>query len=241
VTTWSRGRFYQDQGGMFGNLLRAVGQLNDPAIHRVIALSIGATLALFLILLGLSGWLITHTALFQTGWLEGVADVASGLLALLLTWTLFPAVVVAVSSLMLEGVARSVEKRWYPQLGPARPQPLWEGIWNSIKFLGVVLLLNLLALPIYFVPVLGQLTYYSLNGYLLGREYYELVALRRLDGPRMRYLRSEGRLGLFVVGAIIAFISVVPFVNLLVPIVATAFMLHQFEAMRQTLPPKVAA
>jgi len=222
---------------MIGHLFRAVGQLSDPQVGGVVLRSVLGTIGLFLALLGTAGWVLTHTALFEIGWLEGVADVATGLMAFLIAWLMFPAVMVAISSLMLERVVRAVERRWYPGLPPAREQSFTEGLINSLKFLGLVVAMNLIALPLYFIPVVGQITYYSLNGYLVGREYYELVALRRLDPQRMRYLRSEASLGLFLAGVIIAFISVLPIVNLLVPVVAAAFMVHVFEDMRRGLPP----
>ncbi|MFM2044063.1 MAG: hypothetical protein RLY86_2639 [Pseudomonadota bacterium] len=222
---------------MLKHLIRAAEQLSDPAVAGTVLRSVLMTIGLFLALLAGCFWLIGATDLFQIGWMEWVADIAGGLLAMALAWVMFPAVVLTISSLLLERVVTAVERRWYPGLGPARPQPVVEGILNAAKFFATVVLLNLIALPLYFFPILGQAAFYSVNGYLIGREYYELVAARRLDPDRMRYLRSEASLRLFVVGAIIAFLSTLPFVNLLVPIVAAAFMVHVFEEMRQGLPP----
>ncbi|WP_404813466.1 EI24 domain-containing protein [Indioceanicola profundi] len=203
--------------------------------------SILSALFLFLVLLAACAWLISHTAIFETSWMEWAADILGGLAAVALAWVMFPAVVLTISSFMLDGVVHAVERRWYPGLGPARDQTTLEALWNAAKFFLLVLVLNLLVLPLYLIPVAGQLAYYSVNGYLLGREYYELVAARRLDPDRMRYLRSEGSLGLFVAGVIIAFLSTLPIVNLLIPVVAAAFMVHIFEDMRRGLPPPGAA
>ncbi len=226
---------------MIRHFLRALGQLPDPDFARVLLTSVVATLTLFLILAAGVWFTLYQTALFTVGWLDATVDVLGGLAVLVIVWLLFPAVVVAVSSLMLERVVRAVERRHYPGLGPAREQSFLEGLWNSLKFLGVVIALNLIVLPLYLIPVVNLLLFYSLNGYLLGREYYELVSLRRLNPERMRYLRSEEGLRLFLAGVIIAFLSVVPIVNLLVPVIATAFMVHVFENMRQGLPPGTPA
>lgn len=226
---------------MFRHFLRAVGQLTDPAIAGVLLTSILATLALFVLLTAGVWFTLSQTALFTIGWLETAVDFLGGFAVLVIVWLLFPAMVVAVSSIMLERVVRAVERRHYPHLGPARKQSLPEGLWNSLKFLAVVILLNLIVLPLYLIPVINLMVFYTLNGYLLGREYYELVSLRRLSPDRMRYLRSEEGLRLFSAGVIIAFLSVVPFVNLLVPVIATAFMVHVFENMRQGLPPGTTA
>lgn len=226
---------------MFRAFARALSQLSDPAFARVILLSVVATLVLFGLLLTAVSWTLYETDLFAIPWLDTTVDVLGSLAVLAIAWLLFPAVVITVSSLMLESVVRAVERRHYPGLGPAREQPVIEGIANSAKFLGIVIILNVLVLPLYFIPLLNLVTYYCLNGYLLGREYYELVSLRRLDPQRMRYLRSEESMGLFLAGVIIAFLSVVPIVNLLVPVIATAFMVHVFEDMRRRLPQPGAA
>ena len=97
--------------------------------------------------------------------------------------------------------------------------------------------LNLLALPLYllllFVPPFNLFVFYLLNGYLLGREYFELVAARRLDTAGVRRLRRAYRGRLLLAGAVIAFLLTVPIVNLVTPIIATGFMLHVFEGLRR--------
>lgn len=221
---------------MIDALLKAVSQLTDSAFTRVVVLSVLLTILVFAALWAGFGYLATHTALFETPWLEWGTDLLGGALVIGLTWLAFPAVVVTSSSLMLDSIVEAVERRWYPHLPSGRPQTLVEGLWSSAKFLGLVLLLNLLALPFLFLGPLYPLIYYGLNGYLLGREYYELVAVRRLDAGRMKYLRKSESVRLFVVGVIIAFISSIPVVNLLAPVVATAFMVHVFERLRQGLP-----
>jgi uncharacterized protein involved in cysteine biosynthesis len=78
--------------------------------------------------------------------------------------------------------------------------------------------------------------FYALNGYLLGREYFELVALRHLPAPAAAQLRRRHRVKLFWGGVTIAFLSSLPVVNLLVPVIATAFMVHVFEQLSKGMP-----
>ena len=96
--------------------------------------------------------------------------------------------------------------------------------------------LNLLALPLLavlvFIPPLNLVVFYGLNGYLLGREYYELVALRRMDLRQAGALRHRYAVPIFLAGVLITFFSTVPFLNLLTPVLATAFMVHRVESMR---------
>lgn len=226
---------------MLIHLSRAFAQLPDRPFRRVVAVSLVGSVLLFAALLTGIGYLLTHTALFQVGWLDTVVDVLGGLGALVLTWILFPAAIIALSGLMLDSVAAAVDRRYYPRLPPGREQTVLEGVLSSLKFLALVVLLNLAILPFLLLGPLYPIIYYTVNGYLVGREYYELVSYRRVDKDAARYLRSSNSLRLFVAGVTIVFLSTIPFVNLLAPVVATAFMVHLFEQLRRDLPPPRAA
>jgi uncharacterized protein involved in cysteine biosynthesis len=145
---------------------------------------------------------------------------------LVLTWLLFPAVVTLVISLFIDRIITAVETRYYPHLPALRPLSLWRSIAAALKFTSVMVLLNLLALPLYLVPVLNLIVFYGVNGYLLGREYFEMVALRRLDPRRAQRVRQSQRLRLFTAGLMIAGLLTIPVVNLVAPLLAAAFMVH---------------
>ena len=140
-------------------------------------------------------------------------------------------------TLMLDDIAQAVERRHYPERAAAREQPIGEAVMAALAFAAVMLLLNLLALPFYllllFVPPLNLFVFYLLNGYLLGREYFELVAARRFDAAGVRRLRRKYRGRVMLAGVVIAFLLTVPIVNLVTPVVATGFMLHVFERLRR--------
>jgi uncharacterized protein involved in cysteine biosynthesis len=76
------------------------------------------------------------------------------------------------------------------------------------------------------------LVFFTLNGYLLGREYFELVAQRRMTAEEAKALRRTRRVRVFLAGVVVAFLLTIPLVNLITPIIATAFMLHIYEGMR---------
>jgi CysZ protein len=90
----------------------------------------------------------------------------------------------------------------------------------------VLILVNLIALPFYLLPGINLALFWIVNGYLLGREYFELVALRHLDVAAARALRRRHALRIFIAGIVIAAFATVPFLNLLSPLFATAFMVH---------------
>lgn len=223
---------------MIGPYLKAIAQALDPRFRKVLVRSLGAALATFLVLWGLIWLLVARTRIFESGWLEGIADTFGGLFAVVLTWLLFPAVVSLVMSLFIDEVADAVEARHYPGLGPARKQTLGEILWTSARFTAVLILVNLLALPIYLVPVVNVAVFYVINAALLGREYYELVAYRRLPVREADALRRRNHLGLFLAGGAAVFLFTLPVVNLAAPILATAAMVHVFHRLQgQGTPP----
>ena len=215
---------------------RALAQLGDPAFRRPIALSLTLAALVFAALWLTMWFVLTRTALSELGWIETTLDVLGGLAAIALTFVLFPGVVAAILALFAERIIAAVEQKHYPSLPPPRSVPAVEQVALALRFLAIVVALNLAALPLYFIPVLNALVFYGLNGYLLGREYYEMVAPRRLaSGPR-RELWRRRRVGFVLAGAVIAFISTLPIVNLLAPVLAAAAMTHLVESYRHAVP-----
>jgi uncharacterized protein involved in cysteine biosynthesis len=116
-----------------------------------------------------------------------------------------------------------------------------EMAMTSLRLMLLTLALNLLALPIYvLVPGINVFVFFGLNGYLFGREYFEVVALRRLDGDAAKAMRRRFGGRVFLGGVIITGLFALPFVNLAAPVIATAFMVHLFEGLLR-LAPSVAA
>jgi len=186
-----------------------------------------------LILLAILVWfLLSQLELLPWQWAQWVLDILAGFGLLFLVWLLFPAALSATISLFLDSIAGQVERVYYPGLPPPRRQAIHESLWNGLRLALIAIGLNILALPIYFIPVLNFFVFYILNGYLLGREYFEAVALRRLSAGEVGELwrREKGRL--IVAGVVITLMLTIPFLNLVAPVVATAFMLHLFESMR---------
>jgi uncharacterized protein involved in cysteine biosynthesis len=234
---------------MLSALFKAVAQLSDPRVRRVlgraILLASVVFIALWLIAWAGVSWFGGYVYEWLTildigsfwataiGWLLSAAAVVSVLLA---SFLLFPAVVIVALSFLLETVAGAVESRHYPNLPPSREQSMAEGVGEAVRLATVSVMLNLLALPLYFLlsffPPLNLFVFYGLNGYLLSREYFELVAVRRLSPAQVRQLRRAHQGYLLVAGVLVAFLLTVPIINLVTPIVAVCFMVHVFEGLR---------
>lgn len=221
---------------MLSAFTKGLQQLDDRAVRRVLWLGIGAAILVLVALWAAVGYALTHFTWFETGWLNTVIDILGGLATLVLTWVLFPVVISTVISLWLEEVADAVEARHYPTLPKTRGQSLGQATLIALRFLAVAVGLNLLILPLIVLPPVFPFVFYSVNGYLLGREYFELVALRRVGFEEARALRKANQGRLFVAGVAVAFLLTVPLVNLLAPLVATAAMVHLFQTWRGGAP-----
>lgn len=217
---------------MLASYIKALDQISDPAIQRVLWIAIAIAVAIFAVLWTIIDFVLANTALFESGWLEWMTDALGYVATLVLAWFLFPGVVSAAVGVFLEAVARAVEARHYAHLTPPPGLPLGRSMLAALRFLAVLIAVNLMLLPFLLIAPVFPFVFYAANGYLLGREYFELVALRRLGPEEARALRKANRGRLFAFGAVTAFLLTVPVVNLLTPVVACAAMVHLFEAWR---------
>ena len=72
----------------------------------------------------------------------------------------------------------------YPALPPAKALGIGRQVGDALRFLALVVLVNLAGLAVYFaLPPLAPFAFWAVNGFLLGREYFQLVALRRVGRP----------------------------------------------------------
>jgi CysZ protein len=226
---------------MLTALCRALCALSTPPLRRIVALSLALAVMTFALLWLAVAGVLYNTRFFDWRLLNWLADLMGGLAVLGLSWLLFPAVVTLIMSLFLERIAAAVEALDYPGRGPPRRQPIRETVRAMLRLTTLTLVLNLLALPAYLLlPGINLFLFLALNGYLLGREYFEVVALRRLDAAATRVARNRFGLRVFLGGVVIAGLFAVPLVNLVAPVIATAFMLHVFEALPRVEPHPLA-
>ena len=222
---------------MLAALIRAVEDVFTPPLRRVVALSLALAVASFAGLWIGIAILVHDTALF--GWwpLDWLIDLFGALAILLLSWLLFPAVVTIVAGFFLDRVAAAVEARDYSGLDPPRGAPLSAIIMATFRLMLLTVILNLLALPLYLLlPGINFFVFLGLNGYLFGRTYFEVVALRRLDRGTAKAVRQRFAGRVFIGGLVITGLFSLPLVNLVAPVIATAFMVHVFESLRRIEP-----
>jgi CysZ protein len=217
---------------MLKALSKGASQLNDTATRKILWLSIGVTVLVFIGLWTGISFILAQTSFFQWGWLEAITDVLGGLATVVITWFMFPGVVSAIISLFMDQIANCVEARHYPDLPKAGGPPLLDNIISSIKFLSIYVIINLCLLPFLFLGPLYLPIFYIANGYLISREYFELAAHRHLSTPAARSLRKANKWQLLSLGIAITFLLTVPIINLIIPVVAVGATIHLSQAWR---------
>jgi CysZ protein len=229
------------RGMIFTALAKAIGQIGDRAFLGVLLRALGLTILLlagvvWLLAAGM-GWLLpdslTLPLIGEITWVDDAAAGVGVVAGLVLSVVAMVPVASLFVGLFLDEVAGAVEARHYPHLPRIGGAPFWAGLRDALRFLGVVVVANLLALILYviFVP-LAPLIFWSLNGFLLGREYFQLVALRRVPEAEARRLRRRHGLTIFLAGLMMAVPLTVPVLGLIVPILGVAVFTHLFHGLR---------
>jgi uncharacterized protein involved in cysteine biosynthesis len=221
---------------MLSSFAKAIGQLSDRTFRRVLLLGVAATGGLYLLLYVVVGWGLTQVKVFDLGWANALLDILGTLAVLATTLLIFPGVATLVLSFLLEDIALAVEAKYYPGLPPPRKQGVIEVSWGALRFAAVTVLVNILALPVTIALALAGIGigfYIMINGYLLAREYFELVAWRRMPLAEVDALRRAHAGRLWLMGMVVTFLSTIPVINLTAPLIGTAAMLHEFEAFRR--------
>ena len=226
---------------ILSDFMKAVGQLSDPRFRRVFLLGIGLTVAL--LFAGYAGllWLvqaltdkpITLPIVGEVTWLGDLLSWGSLFFMIVLSAFIMVPVASAITSLFLEDVAAAVEARHYPQMPPAASVGFGDGVRDTVNFLGVLIGANLAALVLYvFLPIAAPVIFYGLNGFLLGREYFQIAAMRREGREGAKRLRQKHIGQIWIAGVLMALPLTVPLVNLLVPILGAATFTHLYHRLR---------
>ena len=170
------------------------------------------------------------------GWMSFILAFIAGIgLALALALLISP-VTAVIAGLFLDDVAEVIEKKDYPDDPQGTAMPLAQAIPSSLKFFGIVILGNLIALMLLLVPGVNLVAFFLVNGYLLGREFFEFAAMRFRTPADARAFRSKHGTTVFMAGLVIAAFLAVPFLNLLTPLFAASLMVHLHKSISRRDP-----
>ncbi|WP_417273055.1 EI24 domain-containing protein [Celeribacter halophilus] len=222
---------------MFGDFSKALVQLGDKRFQSVLLKGLGLTIALLIAIYLAFVWIIgafvpdTFSLPFigQVTWIDDALSIGSFFLMIGLSVFLMVPVASAFTGIFLEEVSEAVEDRHYPGLPEVPRQSIVDMVVDSLSFLGVIIVANVIALVLYLVlNVAAPLIFWALNGFLLGREYFQMVAMRRLGREGAKAARKRHMPEIWLAGALMAIPLTIPVVNLLIPVLGAATFTHMF-------------
>ncbi len=225
---------------------KALGQMDDPRFRRVFWLGVllsflllvAATAAFLMFIQWATGDTTTLPLVGEVGWIDDLLGWSGFLLMMLLSVFLMVPVASAITSLFLDTVAQAVEDRHYPALPRVPPVPFMDGLRDTVNFLGVLVAANLLALILYAIfPFAAPFIFWALNGYLLGMEYFQLAAMRRVGRTEARRLRKRHRGTIWLAGTLMAMPLSIPLVSLVIPILGAATFTHIYHRLAASAGP----
>lgn len=222
----------------------ALAQLSDRRFRSVLLRGVGLA---FAFLFGISALFVWGVGFFvgdsvsipwvgEIQWLDNVLSWAMVPLMMVLSVFLMVPTASAITSLFLDEVAQAVEDKHYPGLGAATPVSLSDGLRDTFRFLGIMVVANLVALVLYvFFAPLAPFIFWGLNGFLLGNEYFTLAAMRRVGRDAAYKLRKRHLLTIWAAGVLMAMPLSIPLVNLLIPVLGAATFTHIFHRVNRAV------
>ena len=223
---------------------KALSQILSPPMRSILWRSIGLALVLITVLaIGLQRLLVWF-ATSGEGWLEAVlgpgfhaplnvlswiVSIAAGLGVVFGAVFLMPAITSLVASLFVDEVAGHVEREYYPAERPGMALPLGIAVTEGVKTAALTILVYLTALPLVFFAGAGFIAFFIATAWLLGREYFELAAMRFRPPAEAKAMRKDNAAIIFTAGLVIAAFVSIPIVNLATPLFGMAFMVHMHK------------
>jgi CysZ protein len=229
---------------MLDAAVKALSQILSPPMRAILWRSIGLALVLIVVLaIGLQR-LLSWLATYGEGWAEAmlgpgfhtplnvlawILSIAAGFGVVFGAVFLMPAITSLVASVFVDDVADIVETEHYPAEQPGLALPLGIAITEGIKTALLTILVYLIALPFVFFAGAGFIAFFVATAWLMGREYFELAAMRFRSPAEAKAMRKDNAGIIFIAGLVIAAFVSIPIVNLATPLFGMAFMVHMHK------------
>ena len=220
---------------MISAAFKALGDLLSREFRSVLFKAIGMTLVLFIaILIGVE-ILLAYLAAIPWPWAETLAAIGAGLALLVAFFFMMAPVAAIFAGLFLDDIASRVEAKHYGADAKGLPLSGFRAVQTSLQFALIILVVNIAVLPLVFTGI-GALALIVANAYLLSREFFEMIAMRHMPVDEARLLRRENTPRIFAAGFVPALLSMIPVVNLAVPLFATSYFVHIFKRVQASSP-----
>lgn len=223
---------------LFKAAAAALRQVLSPALRGILLKSLALTVGLLVaVWFGLTrliqAFQASHHISADYPFLDTLAYFLAGAGLFVALAYVMPAVSILVAGFFLDDVAETVERTDFPADAPGRAQPFGAAMGSAVRFAGLALLVNLVALILVFVPGVNLIAFFGANAYLLGREYFELAAGRFRSLPEARAMREHFGFSVILAGCLLAGMMVIPVVNLVTPLFGVALMVHLHKGLER--------
>ena len=231
---------------MIDAVVKTLAQMFTPALRGVLLKAVGLALILIVIVGIVLQRLLSALAQNGADWAEQTSGFAPHAAWSALAWVLsimagigiitgalflMPTIAAFIGSFFVDETAEAVEREYYPAEPVGRALPFLRALIEGLKIALLTLLVYFCALPFIFLAGLGVIILFLANAYLLGREYFELAAMRFRPPFEAKAMRKANSAYVFLAGMVIAVFVSIPVVNLATPVFAMAFMVHIHKRM----------
>ncbi|GJE26680.1 sulfate transporter family protein [Methylobacterium organophilum] len=227
---------------LFKAAAAALRQVLSPGLRAILLKSLALTLGLlvavwFALTRAIQWFQSSHHISADYPFLDTLAFFLAGAGLFVALAYVMPAVSILVAGFFLDDAAEIVERADFPGEPTGRALPFGAAMFSALRFAGLALVVNLVALILVFVPGVNLIAFFGANAYLLGREYFELAASRFRPLPEARAMREQFGITVMLAGCLLAGLMVVPIVNLATPLFGVALMVHLHKGLsRKALP-----
>lgn len=236
---------------MLAAAAKALSQILSPQMRSILWKSIGLALVLITVLaIGMQrllNWAATsggvwaesaigsdyHTMINVLSWM---LSIVAGLSVVVGAIFLMPAITSLVASVFVDDVAIVVEREHYPAEQAGKALPLGVAMTEGVKTALLTIAVYLIALPFVFFAGVGFIVFFIATAWLLGREYFELAAMRFRSPAEAKAMRKQHGATVFTAGLFIAAFVSIPIVNLATPLFGMAFMVHMHKRLSGPRP-----
>ena len=215
---------------MFASAGKAAAMLFDRDFLGIVLRSLLLTAALFIVLFAGIEYALVHLPPLGSIWVNRLLEVATPILLILAIFFLGAPVAAIFGSLYLDRIAAKVDAHFFPSDPKAKGTPLVTGLGEVGRLIALSVLINIFLLPVDIgIPGLAEIATVFANGWLLGREFFELASLRHLDRAQSDAMRAKHATRIYAAGLMISILTAIPVVNLIAPFFGSALMALLFK------------
>jgi CysZ protein len=219
---------------MINAFFKALNDVTSPEFRKVLWMSVGLTLALFIAVLVGIETILSFLTLVPMAWLQTIIAIGTGLGLLAAFFFLMAPVTALFAGLFLDRIALRVEERHYPTDIKGQPLSSSSSFFFGLQFAGLALAINIVVFPLVFFAGFGIAVLLLANAYLISREYFEMAASRFMSRRAASEMRKHFALRIYLAGLLPAALALIPIVNLIVPLFATSYFVHIFKSVQRS-------